>query len=468
MKLCAACCEELPQSSFSKKQWQLKQYQRRCTECIDVNHDVQLEAPSKNASAEFQHPSPTLTADNKSAPCCYICLEEGHDESGQPLRRDCSCRGESAGFAHLSCIAKYAEQKSQDWNGHDTGKFAEPWKTCANCRRHYQNKLALDLAIQFVAFAERQHPGDQMIRLEALHLKLESLEDAIDEKPIAYNIISVIVKSPMLSKSKRVLFIQALAYNGLGRIAAGEMTDGGAKLAVAYFEKARDLSKAIEFAGGVTLAEHNIACVKSRYEGNNSVSREDMLVKSQVLYKQAVELSGQEAIATITAGLNLAVALKASDHGIEAERLLIKLAAMCRQVHGPDHGLTQSAEFNLQDLKARIVASKTQDGWTRFQALRYKEDGEKCVIQGPIAEPRNIQDEKAVAVASDDILVTLGTPVVCHGLKASHHLNGKIGDLRSWDKESQRFEVQFDDKDLKPCLVKQDNIRILFELPSRE
>ena len=34
---------------------------------------------------------------------CYICLDEGPDEGGKSLM----------GFAHLSCIVKYAEQKSE-------------------------------------------------------------------------------------------------------------------------------------------------------------------------------------------------------------------------------------------------------------------------------------------------------------------------------------------------------------------
>ena len=43
---------------------------------------------------------------------CWICLEEEADDSGEPLRRDCSCRGGS-GWAHLSCIVEYSKQKSK-------------------------------------------------------------------------------------------------------------------------------------------------------------------------------------------------------------------------------------------------------------------------------------------------------------------------------------------------------------------
>jgi hypothetical protein len=40
---------------------------------------------------------------------CYLCLDGDLDETGQPLRRDCACRGTDAGFVHLSCLTNYAE-----------------------------------------------------------------------------------------------------------------------------------------------------------------------------------------------------------------------------------------------------------------------------------------------------------------------------------------------------------------------
>jgi len=66
MKICAACCNELPQSSFSKKQWKLKQYERRCTNCINSNRELQLKPPPKTTNKEEDH-----------KPTCYICLEMG-------------------------------------------------------------------------------------------------------------------------------------------------------------------------------------------------------------------------------------------------------------------------------------------------------------------------------------------------------------------------------------------------------
>ena len=42
---------------------------------------------------------------------CWICLEDGPDEKGEPLIRDCACRGETSAGYHLSCIIKFASAK---------------------------------------------------------------------------------------------------------------------------------------------------------------------------------------------------------------------------------------------------------------------------------------------------------------------------------------------------------------------
>ena len=45
MKVCAACHEDLPKESYSKKQWKLDKYQRRCKVCVTNNRKVQLQQP---------------------------------------------------------------------------------------------------------------------------------------------------------------------------------------------------------------------------------------------------------------------------------------------------------------------------------------------------------------------------------------------------------------------------------------
>ena len=95
------------------------------------------------------------------AAVCYICLEEeGADTKVEnPLVRDCSCRGDSAGFAHLHlpCIIQYAKEKSKQANGMSPAAltaFTVPWQTCPNCKQPYKNKLSLNLTSAFILFAK--------------------------------------------------------------------------------------------------------------------------------------------------------------------------------------------------------------------------------------------------------------------------------------------------------------------------
>ncbi len=109
---------------------------------------------------------------------CYICLDEGPDAGGKSLVRDCSCRGDAMGFAHLSCIVKYAEQKSEQAAGlPPPWAFAEPWRMCPNCKQPYTSKLSLDVSSSLVRFVEaaytypRNGEWDKMKVLAALRSK---------------------------------------------------------------------------------------------------------------------------------------------------------------------------------------------------------------------------------------------------------------------------------------------------------
>ena len=40
--------------------------------------------------------------------CCYICLD---GDGKEKLMRGCACRGDSAGYVHVECLAKHAMSK---------------------------------------------------------------------------------------------------------------------------------------------------------------------------------------------------------------------------------------------------------------------------------------------------------------------------------------------------------------------
>ena len=420
--------------------------------------------------------------DEEDQDMCYLCFGEGPDEAGQPLVRDCSCRG-GTGWAHLSCIIEYAKQKSLqliahdglDTDGEDFVHVIRSWEFCPNCTFWYQNELAVDIATEFVSFVEGKYPGDQGKYIEALVRNLEAIQHMVgdhqqpkqaeDAKEIANKIISVSEQMKAIDPTlpRHIQQIVADAYSHLGSISFLSGKEG-AKSAVENYEKARVISDLIDDAEGVLTAESNIAMAKSEYEGRNG---EDELKRCRSLYEHDVKMDEKhEKDSTMTSGWNLAIILKESSHSIEAERLLTKLAAISKQNHGPDHRISKKVEKELKWCKFRHVQLKSRDEMQSFQALRYEQDGKKCVVQGPNACPRNIQEEEIFAVDTTDLRYGLHTPVICHGLEGPlSDLNGKMGDLRSWEEKSEAFKVHFEDKELEPRTVKSENIRILFELP---
>ena len=172
MKECAACNIELSQDKFSKKQWKLKQHERRCKECIDNNNEVQLK---KQRTPTSLVKSNTAVNDGGDAPSCYICLDDEPDESGGIVMRDCSCRGPSAGFVHLSCLARYAEEKYKS-NPKGFVDRSLVWKHCPTCKHEYQNDFAVDLAKLFVACTERTFKS-QPLHINIIRAQITVLEN---------------------------------------------------------------------------------------------------------------------------------------------------------------------------------------------------------------------------------------------------------------------------------------------------
>ena len=65
---------------------------------------------------------------------CIICLDRGDE----PLHRNCACRGPTAGFAHMSCLVRYAASAAET--------DAMRWRECGTCKQHYFGATQLGLA----------------------------------------------------------------------------------------------------------------------------------------------------------------------------------------------------------------------------------------------------------------------------------------------------------------------------------
>lgn len=386
--------------------------------------------------------------------------------------------------------ANYAAQKSKNWDKrrHDMYQLILPWKVCANCHQPYQNGPAVDMANEFISYVSDTHPDDQGLLVAALKLKLGALGEYIYRQNMSGNsqgelkveatdtankLLSLITQMRLDNSSRgvslRIRQIEAFVYLDLGQICFSEKTSDSAREAIGHFEKCRRLFKAMDknapgVQQGITCAENSVAATMLRYQDEGcTITLEEKLKHSRRMYKICTGEYGHEDAESIKVGTNLAIDLRNAKHSVEALRLLPQLVSTSKRVHGADHSLTKRVESTYHQYKIRRVLFKSQrGGWKHYQAIRYEDDFENIVIQGPLGEVK--KDMVTFTVPSTAVLPSLGTPVVAHGLEPYSNHNGKIGDLRSWEKDAGSYEVVFEEKDVWPCSLKPKNFHILFDL----
>jgi hypothetical protein len=440
-------------------------------------------------------------------PSCYICLDEGPDEAGKPLVRDCSCRGDTAGFAHLSCIIEYAEQKSKQEADSDLAAFSRPWGKCNNCYQSFQNQVALDLSSAFISFVEEAYGfsgngmWDKVKVMSALQCKIGRLflvlcpnsprEDKgtlkVECEMLIKKLLSMVDQTKKDLKMSRWLHMpptsdeyqyykllcgnfEAVGYRYLGMIVSFDTTEASYKRSIKYYQKARAIYNLLGLEDRAKLMDISIAMLKDRLagcdgDGVNVAECEYTIKGARYDYEHNLKTFGSTSEATLRSGSKYVINLVQAHRGIEAERLIVKFAAISHRVHGVEHNCTMSLDKKVNTCKSRFVIVMPDD--KPFQALRYENDGEICVVTGPIKQPRQEEDERIFHVASDLIVPNEGCPVICHGLTSASRLNGKLGEVRAHhnDRNGIRLEVYFETKSLKPSLVKPENLRIAFDLP---
>ena len=429
-----------------------------------------------------------------SGAVCWICLDGGADDTGKPIVRDCACRGDDAGFAHTSCIIQYAQKKCEQ-TIIDSSEFTSPWLICPNCKQSYQNELSIHISDALVSFAKQKYdyPGneleDKMKIMEAIRLQIQTNIDALRsgrDVTLAKDKIEKLIRkllamvdqlkeehdmggwSRLAPDTNRYIcgFFEAFGYLNLGRITSVDQSQQSIKTAIDYFFRAREIYTLYGDESGAKHCTENIERVRAESEGDNGRS----LKIQKNIYQNRLESAGKNAEGTICAGHNYALELLLANHSIKAERLLTKLAATSRQVYGENHNSCIKTVTLLKKCKMRLVIllADTNDGI--YQALRYENGGEICIVTGPI-EDEEYDEGRVFRVASAMVYPKPGCPVMCHGLINAPHLNGKLGEVRSFIEDSSsscdgRFEVHFEEKGLKPAGVKLQNLRIAFELPS--
>ena len=301
-----------------------------------------------------------MSIPDSGAAACYFCLEEEADEEEMPPVRDCSCRGDSAGFAHFSCLAKYAEQKCKRAVEGDMPSFIEPWEKCNNCKQPFQNQLSVDLSSAFISFAEASygHPDsskwDKMKVMESLRLKIDALSNMahtdnsnkaikVEMTNITNSLLSMIdqtkkdlkmsrwVHMPQESEEyqyHRMLCVgyEAYAHEQLGTMLRNVTDKEGFNVKIMHWKKARAIFNLVGMTDTANEMDTIISWCTSKTQAANDGEASYTGTKSAVEfmrneYDRNLNKFGMSSEATISIGLNYAEMLWKVDRCIEAERL---------------------------------------------------------------------------------------------------------------------------------------------------
>ena len=377
-------------------------------------------------------------------------------------------------------MCEQAYEKCQD--PANVGNLNDFFLKCPNCKQEYQNSILGKMEEACVLFNMRklqvggETSGNEKmllaIKVAELTKRLRNIhivgkKDHDEGKQIVDELVRIL--EVLKQCDSLPLPMDAQTHEAIGDFyETGAFLDKeNLKKAKMYYERARD--KIMNWRGDYHLdrkgVEYKIKRVESKLTSSDIASNcQGSKVEALKLFKErydyAVEVGSDADI--ITAGIKLASLLFGCSNTIEAERLLHKLIKISRRLHGTNHNQTQTCLSLLGSVKERCVII-TKEGW--YEALRYEDDGKKCVIQGPMEEPRVKSKEQTFTVPSALVRPYKGTPVMLHGLKKAS-FNGKIGDVREYCEVADRYEVHFEDKSLKPVRARHVNLKVLFDLPA--
>ena len=287
---------------------------------------------------------------------CYTCHEPGPDVDGEPLRRDCACRGTDAGFVHLSCLAGYAasmSRKTESLSG-----FTTAWERCSICKQCFRGRFAHDMAIELGTVMEQEYqddtPSNSRRQVVALGVWLSALEWLPRRLTLAQQDDIMVLANHILSSISRmrergfrvgtcVSKVEAQAYGMLGRVSLCGVTPGYAMRAAEHFENQLRISEAVNDARGVRRAQDNILVALSDGDCNGFTNAGWVRI-SQRIYELRVIRSGAGSKRTIRAGIFHAHRLRLDNQRREARELLLELQATSRLRLGRAHRITVEIE----------------------------------------------------------------------------------------------------------------------------
>ena len=323
---------------------------------------------SEAANANDEAKPPALVC----APC-WICLEDGPDDNGEPLVRDCACRGETSAGYHVSCIIDYAKVKTNEAidlleRKHKVVKNVhEPWKLCPNCKQPYMGIVLLQLA-QALLEHTNHLPESHYVRFRARVLYFDTLSfqtafnrDNHSIEIQAKAVLQTLEENPSELAGSFLGGTSAGDYH-IKTLVAGESVKplvalgflkrntGDVESAVVLFEKALACLDVAEAAGYCC----DSSVQRDFIEGHlRDIKRETGLISPSEEVAELREnlrrlIQNKEAgLVIVPAKTQLAFALQKTDppQYFEAIKLLKECSVFTSQVFGPDHDMSVMSKY---------------------------------------------------------------------------------------------------------------------------
>ena len=187
---------------------------------------------------------------------CWICLEgeelacHGGNKDDKTtsgigkLCRDCACRGESAGYAHLSCLTKYIKEKIDETfqtNSQDENEWERFLMECPHCLSPYRGSFSVDIANAYVTMTSDYKDTDPRRIVAQLNLATKILyENPTEAKDIYMRLLKAIRSSSMIIDDTTTGNFEVSCLLGLANACEANGDNKGASL---YLQSASEKSE---------------------------------------------------------------------------------------------------------------------------------------------------------------------------------------------------------------------------------
>ena len=423
--------------------------------------------PSSSQVCYKQPGPPPLTAS------CYICLE--HSTIDQPLLRNCACRGDDAGWAHVACLAKFAASKVTELEAQGEQdpsiNISSFWENCILCKTPYMQYMGVAMAEAFVKQYEHL-PDTNELRLSSIY-SLARGRYHVGNYDGAFELLVRLEQlcDVLTSKGSDIRKQEGCVLAMMGAVFFEKQQFHDA---LPLFERLRELwvilygpnSKEVQENNKmiVTLKE-NIG-IRGRLHQKRDMAAE--LVRARERFRENQECVDIRHRLFIHS--KLVHALRNNGRHQEAMEQSKKLVFESKQNLGPNHPDTLSFENDAAKYRQGI-ASQKKDVWAmidcvqqpaisgqRVQVLRATKDARKyiCLIKNHNGVSSKFK------VTQNQFILEAGTAVVVHGVVSSTDSNVRIGIIDSFDKEKRLYAVSLVGKKKTSVSIKPINLDVFF------